>query len=231
MLLINNDYRNVDLDRKVDLILTDIPYNIGKDAYASNPRWWINGNYKDGKSEKANSMFFDTDINFNLDDLLEYIYNNLKDDSSAIIFCSIEQLSYIIMNYKKYKFKKYIPLVFKKNNSSEVLKANMRIVGCCEYGVQLFKGKLGKFNNNHKMIKNCFDFVNPKNKKHPNEKPIEILEQFIKLFTEENNIVLDMCMGSGTTGVACKNTNRDFIGIEIEEKYYEIAKNRILGSE
>lgn len=66
-----------------------------------------------------------------------------------------------------------------------------------------------------------------KNKVHPNEKPVELLEQFIKLFTNENETVLDLCMGSGTTGLACKNTNRHFIGIEKDEKYFNIATDRI----
>lgn len=62
---------------------------------------------------------------------------------------------------------------------------------------------------------------------HPTEKPVELLEWLIKSYTNENEIVLDNCMGSGSTGVACINTNRKFIGIELDEKYFEIAKNRI----
>ena len=129
---------------------------------------------------------------------------------------------------KQYGFKKYIPLVFIKNNSAEVLKSNMRIVGACEYGLQIFNGNLGKFNNNKKMIKNWFNMrrISGK-KKHPNEKPVELLEEVIELFTDENETVLDMCMGSGSTAVACINTKRDFIGIELEQKYYEIAIERV----
>ncbi len=227
MKLFNNDYREIFLEDKLDFILCDIPYNIGTNAYASNPRWWNNGNYKEGKSEKAESKFFETDENFPIDDLLLYIIQNLKENCSAIIFCSIEELSEIIQKYKIFGFKKYLPLVFIKNNSAEVLKANMRIVGACEYGIQLFNGKLGKFNNNKKMIKNWFEFKNVTNKVHPNEKPVELLEQFINLFTNEGETVLDMCMGSGTTGIACKNTNRHFIGIEKDEKYFNIAKERL----
>lgn len=61
---------------------------------------------------------------------------------------------------------------------------------------------------------------------HPNQKPVELLEYLIKTYTKENDLVLDFTMGSGSTGVACKNTNRDFIGIELDEKYYNIAKER-----
>lgn len=62
---------------------------------------------------------------------------------------------------------------------------------------------------------------------HPTQKPVALLEYLIKTYTNEGDVVLDNCMGSGSTGVACLNTNRNFIGIEIDEKYFEIAKNRI----
>ena len=62
---------------------------------------------------------------------------------------------------------------------------------------------------------------------HPTQKPVELLEWLIKSYTNEGFTILDNCMGSGSTGVACVNTNRKFIGIEKEEKYFEIAKRRI----
>ena len=66
-----------------------------------------------------------------------------------------------------------------------------------------------------------------KNNYHPTQKPVELLEYLIKTYTNENELVLDNCMGSGSTGVACINTNRNFIGIELDEKYFTIAKERI----
>ena len=68
---------------------------------------------------------------------------------------------------------------------------------------------------------------NQKNKLHPTQKPTDILENLIKTYTNEGETVLDNCMGSGSTGIACLNTNRRFIGIEKDEKYFNIAKNRI----
>jgi site-specific DNA-methyltransferase (adenine-specific) len=62
---------------------------------------------------------------------------------------------------------------------------------------------------------------------HPTQKPVALLEFLIKTYTNENSLVLDNCMGSGSTGIACLNTNRDFIGIEKDDKYFEIAKQRI----
>ena len=66
-----------------------------------------------------------------------------------------------------------------------------------------------------------------KNRLHPTQKPIALMEYLIKTYTNEGETVLDFTMGSGTTGVACINTNRNFIGIELDDKYFEIAKNRI----
>ena len=65
------------------------------------------------------------------------------------------------------------------------------------------------------------------NRVHPTQKPVALLEYLIKTYTNEGDIVLDNCMGSGSTGVACVNTNRRFIGIELDDKYFEIAKQRI----
>jgi site-specific DNA-methyltransferase (adenine-specific) len=66
-----------------------------------------------------------------------------------------------------------------------------------------------------------------KNRLHPTQKPIALLEYLIKTYSNENEVVLDNCMGSGSSGIACLNTNRKFIGIELNDKYFETAKNRI----
>ena len=65
---------------------------------------------------------------------------------------------------------------------------------------------------------------------HPTQKPLALIEELVKTFTNENDVVLDNCMGSGTTGVACKKLNRKFIGIELDPNYFNIAKNRIENS-
>ena len=72
-----------------------------------------------------------------------------------------------------------------------------------------------------------FKPVPPKDRLHPTEKPIDLLEYMIKTYTNKNDIVLDNCMGSGSTGVACVHTNRNFIGIELDGNYFNIAKGRI----
>ena len=84
---------------------------------------------------------------------------------------------------------------------------------------------IGEFTNFPKMI---IEFSNVIQKTvHPTQKPVELLEYLIKTYTNENETVLDFTMGSGSTGVACLNTNRKFIGIEKDDKYFEIAKERI----
>jgi DNA modification methylase len=74
-----------------------------------------------------------------------------------------------------------------------------------------------------------FSNANRNNRVHPTQKPVALMEYLIKTYTNENELVLDFTMGSGTTGVACKNLNRDFIGIEMDNNYFNIAKERING--
>jgi len=95
-------------------------------------------------------------------------------------------------------------------------------------------GVYGKLNRTRKKDdgtrypSNILKFNNPNNNSlHPTQKPVALMEYLIKTYTNENEMVLDFTMGSGTTGIACKNTNRNFIGIELDEKYFDIAKNRI----
>ena len=80
-----------------------------------------------------------------------------------------------------------------------------------------------------KYPKSILTFPRPASSKmlHPTEKPIELLEYLIKTYSNENDVILDNCMGSGSTGVAALNTNRRFIGIELDEKYFDIAKDRL----
>lgn len=216
-------------DVKFDVIFTDVPYNIGRDAYASNPRWWKDGKFENGKSEKANSMFFETDEHFDLFEWLSWCSEHLKEDGKLITFCSVEQMAELIQNHKG--FKKYTPLIFIKNNSAEVLKTNLRIVGACEYGIILYKNKLGKFNNNGKQIKNWFEYKKPYKPAHPNQKPYDLCYKILELYTNENDLICDTCMGSGVIIKVAKDLNLNAYGFEIDEKYFELAKNNIYGDE
>ena len=94
-----------------------------------------------------------------------------------------------------------------------------------ESGYQVGGGR--KLSNKKTLPKNLIYFSSNTKKIHPTQKPVALLEYLIKTYTNENDTVLDFTMGSGSTGVACKNTNRNFTGIENNQKYYEIAKTRI----
>lgn len=150
---------------KAQLIIADIPYNLGNYAYASNPSWYLDGDNKNGESKLAGTDFFDTDKDFRISEFLHFCSKMLvkepKEVGKApcmIVFCEFEQQFELITKAKEYGLNNYINLVFRKNFSAQVLKANMKVVGNCEYAVLLYREKLPKFNNNGRMIFNCFDW-------------------------------------------------------------------------
>lgn len=147
-----------------------------------------------------------------------------------LLFCAFEQLHYYIDLGQRYGFKHYIPLVFRKDFSAQVLKANMKIVGCCEYGLVLYKDKLPKFNNEGRMIMNCFDWVRDDTtpKVHPTQKPVPLLEKLIRIFTDEDDVVIDPCCGSGSSLLAAIQINRKAYGFEIKKNFYNDACNKVL---
>ena len=124
----------------------------------------------------------------------------------------------------------YIPLVFRKNFSAQVLKANMKVVGNCEYGLILYRDKLPKFNNNGQMVFNCFDWVrdNDTPKIHPTQKPVPLLERLIEIFTDKGDVAIDPCAGSGTTLLAAKNMDRKSYGFEVNKKFFDDANNKVI---
>lgn len=224
---------------KAQLIIADIPYNLGNNAYASNPSWYIDGDNSNGESNLAGKEFFDTDKDFRVSEFLHFCSTMLikepKETGKSpcmIVFCEFEQQFELITKAKKYGLNRYINLVFRKNFSAQVLKANMRVVGNCEYAVLLYREKLPKFNNHGKMIFNCFDWVrDTRNQKiHPTQKPVELLEQLIRIFTDEGDVVIDPVAGSGSTLLAATQCNRRAYGFEIKKNFYKDAKEKILNN-
>jgi site-specific DNA-methyltransferase (adenine-specific) len=222
---------------KAQLVIADIPYNLGNNAYASSTEWYIDGDNKNGESNKAGKQFFDTDKNFNLAEYMHFCSKMLipepKEKGKApamIVFCSYEQQSKVIEESKKHGFKGCIPLVFIKNYSAQVLKANMRIVGATEHALVLYRDKLPKFNNNGKMIFNWFYWEkdNSYPKIHPTQKPIPVLKRLIEIFTDEYDVVIDPVAGSATTLRACMELNRSCYGFEIKKDFYKEAKEKML---
>ena len=147
-----------------------------------------------------------------------------------IVFCSFEQQFELIQEAKKHGFAKYINLVFKKNFSAQVLKANMRIVGNSEYAILFYRDKLPKFNNNGNMVFNCIDWHRDTDtpKVHPTQKPVNLIERFIEIFTDEDDVVIDPVAGSGVSLLAAKNINRRAYGFEIKKEFYKASKKNVL---
>lgn len=226
---------------KAQLVLADIPYNISNNAYGSNPSWYIGGDNKNGESELAGKQFFDTDSNFKPAEFMHFASQMLKKEPKErnqapcmIVFCAFDQQMYLIELAKRYGLNNYINLVFRKNFSAQVLKANMRVVGNAEYGLIFYRDKLPKFRNEGKMVFNVMDWEkdNVSPKLHPTQKPVPLLEKLIKLFTDEGDVVIDPCAGSGSTLIAAENLNRKAYGFEIIREIHKratewIEENRV----
>lgn len=221
---------------KAQLVIADIPYNVGKNAYGSNPAWYIGGDNKKGESKLANTEFFDTDKDFRPAEFMHFCSKMMRKEPkqknaapAMIVFCEFEQQFYLIELAKKYGINGYINLVFRKNFSAQVLKANMRIVGNAEYGLVLYRDKLPKFRNHGKMIFNIIeverDTESPKI--HPTQKSIKLLEKLIYIFTDEGDVVIDPVAGSGSTLVAANNLHRKAYGFEIKKDYFKEANKWI----
>ena len=224
---------------KAQLVIADIPYNIGKDAYGSNPMWYIDGDNKKGESDKAGKQFFNTDSNFNLAEYMHFCSKMLKKEPkepgqapAMIIFCAFEQMHQIIQYGKRYGFNKSYPLFFIKNYSAQVLKANMRIVGATEHAVVLYRDKLPKFNNDGKMVFNWMEWSRDTEtpKIHPTQKPIPLLKRLISIFTDPGDVVIDPVAGSGTTLKAAAELNRHAFGFEVDKNFYKAAKEKMLST-
>jgi site-specific DNA-methyltransferase (adenine-specific) len=222
---------------KAQLIIADIPYNVGKDAYGSNPSWYKGGDNKNGESKLANTEFFDTDKDFRITEFLHFCSTMLvKEPKEAgkapcmIVFCAFEQQFELIEKAKKYGLNNYINLVFRKNFSAQVLKANMRPVGNCEYAIILYRDKLPKFNNHGKMIFNCMDWEQDRDtaKVHPTQKPVKLLENLIQIFTDKGDVVIDPVAGSGSTLLAAAQCDRRAYGFEIKKNFYKESMEKVI---
>jgi site-specific DNA-methyltransferase (adenine-specific) len=230
---------------KAQLIIADIPYNLGNNAYASNPSWYKDGDNSKGESELAGKSFFETDEDFRPAEFMHFCSTMLKaekkptkvegetrtkgDAPCMIVFCAFDQQMYLIDLAKKYGLNNYINLVFRKNFSAQVLKANMKVVGNCEYALIFYRDRLPKFRNKGKMIFNCMDWPrdNESEKIHPTQKPVELLKTLIEIFTDEGDVVIDPCAGSGSTLIAAERLNRKAFGFEIKKEFYTKANKWI----
>jgi len=237
------NFKRYDIPR-AQLVIADIPYNLGINAYASNPVWYEGGDNTNGESNKAGKSFFNTDGNFKIAEYMHFCSKLLikepKENNKApamIVFCAFEQMQTVMEYGEKYGFLKSYPLIFIKNYSPQVLKANMKIVGATEYAVVLYRDKLPKFNNGKaetgtgKMIFNWMEWTRDPPyypKLHPTQKPITLLKRLIEIFTDEGDVVIDPVAGSGSTLRAALEINRNSYGFEVDKNFYTLAKEQMI---
>ena len=238
-------------DDSVDLILTDLPY--GKLTDKTRASWDKNFNYKllfeeyrrIIKQYGAIILFgnepFSSYCRTELSELYKYDIKWIKSKTTGFANCNYRPMNkyedIMIFSYANassggkdnnmtYNPQGLIPVnKIKKNHNNRQ--------GLISEDTNNL-GKNNKFNQNSSYVQkytnypcNVVYYDNPKKYYHPTQKPVELLEYLIKTYSNPNNVIVDTCMGSGSTGVACRNTNRKFIGCEIEEKYYSVAEQRI----
>lgn len=224
---------------RAQLVIADIPYNLGAAAYASNPEWYVDGDNKNGESKKAKAAFFNGDGDFNLEEYFHFCGKLLKKEpkergkaTCMIVFCAFEQMQMLIDIAQRHGYAHYIPLIFIKDYSAQVLKANMRVVGATEYALLLYRDKLPKFVNNGHMVFNWFEWRRDSDKNypkvHPTQKPVAVLKRLISIFTEPGDVVIDPCAGSGSTLRAAHELGRNSYGFEVSRKYYTLATEQML---
>lgn len=211
---------------KVDAIITDPPFNIvekiGKNIHL----------FRQGEKSKETSMTKENmsfDIGFNQLEWLKRIPKLVKQGGTIIIFNDWENMGEIAKALRELKINVKSLNHWQKTNPQPA-EWKRRFVAGREYFLYCVKGNKPTFNV-EKLHKGVFEFSLTKksekeNGKHPNQKPIKLMEEIISITTNKDDTVLDPFMGSGTTGVGCKNLNRRFIGVELEEKYFNIAKKR-----
>lgn len=205
-------------DGSVDLVVTDPPYKTitGGDSDGKNstrPKGMLSGNRK----------LFAHQNNIKPSQWIPELFRVLKEGSHCYIFTNHLNMKDMLIESEKAGFKLHNILVWEKNNCTP----SQFYMKNCEYILFLRKGK-AKWIRNIGGSKTVHQFQNIIGKKvHPTEKPVELMQYYVENSSSDGELVLDPFMGSGPTGVACLNSDRDFIGIELDEEYFRIAKDRI----
>lgn len=198
-------------NNSVDAIITDPPYGMN---FQSNRRV---------VHDKFNKIKNDDNLNW-INDFMFECNRVLNNNTAIYMFCSWHFIDVFKVEFEKY-FKLKNILVWNKNNhGSGDLKASY----APKHEFILY-GHKGRSLFRHKRVPDVLDFpkINSNKLLHPTEKNVDMMQLFVLNNTDINNTILDPFMGSGTTGVACKNLNRNFIGIELDKEYFNIAKDRI----
>ena len=203
-------------DGSVDLVLTDPPYmieTVGAGIYKQADKQYVKelDGIKDGFDEKV------------LDEICRVVKK-----INVYFFCSQKQIIPLIDYFVKKKNCNWNILSWHKSNpvpacGNKYLTDTEFVLFFREKGVKIY----GEYETKFTYYVTPLNQKDKKQYEHPTIKPVKILQNLIVNSTLENGVVLDCFMGSGSTGVACVNTNRRFIGIELDDKYFEIAKQRI----
>lgn len=206
-------------DNSIDLIVTDPPYPVisgGKPKEKGQPGGMLSKN--DGK------IFEHNDIK--PEDWFPELYRILKDGSHCYVMTNTLNLEKYLTLARTSGFQLHNLLIWEKNNVTP----NRWYMKNCEYVLFLRKGKAKAINNlGSKTVHQVDNIIG--NKEHPTEKPVDLMKLYIENSSNEGDLVLDPFMGAGSTGVAATETNRKFIGIELDKKYFDIAKKRIKDAE
>lgn len=230
-------------DKSVDMILCDLPYGTSACKWDTvipfEPLWeqYKRIIKKDGAIVLFGSEPFSSAMRLSNLDMYKYDWKWQKPNGAnflnfkyqpAKIHEDIMVFGKSATSYSKKGNMKYNPQMSKGNPYNQVSEQqrndNTHILGSTVRSP--IKQVITK-NEGTRYPRSIIKFSLDKDKFHPTQKPVALLEYLIKTYTNEGDLVLDNCMGSGSTGVACVNTNRNFIGIELDEKYFNIAKERI----
>lgn len=211
-------------DKSVDLIYVDIPYLYDSGGSVGNDKSPVSQRIAKVRNEYLKNISDGIDYAI-LDDfrrILKHIY--------IYIWCSKKQLIPLLKYFVEEHNCNFELLVWCKTNPTPA--TNNSFLPDIEYCL-MFRESGCKLNDGYELKSKWYiSSLNVKDKdlyKHPTIKPLELVKRHLLHSTNEGDVVLDCFMGSGTTGVACKELNRNFIGIELDKEYYEIAKNRING--
>lgn len=201
-------------NNSIDLIVTDPPYLMD---YKTNYR-------KDKRHDFCKPIIGDNDEVL-IKSFIKESYRVLKDDSAMYVFCNSNRIDFFKKEIETVGFKIKNIIVWVKNNwTAGDLKASFGK----QYEFIILANK-GRAFFNGKRLSDVWEFdrVVGKNQVHQNQKPIELIERMILKHSVPGGVVLDPFMGSGTTGVACLKNSREFIGYELDKRYFEIAEERI----